>query len=134
MESQLSVVEMAVVYSFIAFSIVFAVLGGLTAVIYAMRVTTGSSAPSGPPSVANAAQAQSQSQSKPQLNVKAQHVAAITAAILASTQGKGRIVNIAPVSRQRTFSSETTRLWSTVAVVEANQRRLAPSWKQQTSH
>jgi Na+-transporting methylmalonyl-CoA/oxaloacetate decarboxylase gamma subunit len=134
MESQLSAVEQAVIYSFIAFSIVFIILGGLTAVIYAMRVATGSSAPSGPSPASSAAQPQSQPQPKPQLNVKAQHVAAITAAILASTQGKGRIVNVAPVSRQRTFSSETTRLWSTVAVVEANQRRLAPSWKQQTSH
>jgi predicted membrane protein len=46
MESQVSVVGAAIIYSFIAFSIVFVVLGGLTAVIYAMRIITGSETPS----------------------------------------------------------------------------------------
>jgi Na+-transporting methylmalonyl-CoA/oxaloacetate decarboxylase gamma subunit len=133
MGSQLSVLEMSIVYSFIAFSIVFIVLGGLTAVIYAMRIATGNAGSSEPPSAASAAKPQAQVQVQT-TEAKTQHVAAITAAILASTQGRGRIVSIAPASRQRTFSSETTRLWTTMAVIEANQRRLAPSWKQQTSH
>ncbi|MDR1621720.1 MAG: hypothetical protein LBS00_05035 [Synergistaceae bacterium] len=46
MESQISVMVTAIVYSCIAFSIVFIVLGGLTAVIYAMRMITGSETPS----------------------------------------------------------------------------------------
>jgi hypothetical protein len=41
------VIKTAVVYSCIAFSIVFIVLGGLTAVIYAMRVLTAEKTPSG---------------------------------------------------------------------------------------
>jgi hypothetical protein len=47
MESQASVMVNAVIYSCIAFSIVFVVLGGLTAVIYATRWTTGTRTPSG---------------------------------------------------------------------------------------
>jgi hypothetical protein len=43
MEQQASAVWDAVVYSCIAFSIVFIVLGGLTVVIHAMRLTAGSS-------------------------------------------------------------------------------------------
>jgi Na+-transporting methylmalonyl-CoA/oxaloacetate decarboxylase gamma subunit len=129
MESQASVMGIAVVDSFIAFSIVFIVLGGLTAVIYAMRVATGNTATSGAPPAAGAERPKAQP-----AGVKTQHIAAIMAAIAATTQGRGRIVNISPVLRQRIFSSETTRLWSTVAVVEANQRRLAPSWRRQTSH
>jgi hypothetical protein len=46
MESHISDVTTALIYSCIAFSIVFIVLGGLTAVIYAMRMVTGSQAPS----------------------------------------------------------------------------------------
>ncbi|MDR2180921.1 MAG: OadG family protein [Synergistaceae bacterium] len=128
MEAQSSVVMQAVIYSCIAFSIVFIVLGGLTVVIYAMRIVTGSSTPSGPSSeVVSVPQAKVQP-----TGVKNQHVAAIAAAILASTQGKGRILNITPIPRQRTFSLETTRIWRTMAVVEGSSRRLAPSWKQQT--
>ena len=37
---------LALVYSCIAFSIVFIVLGGLTAIIYAMRLVTGDEADS----------------------------------------------------------------------------------------
>ena len=46
MESQISVMAAAIIYSCIAFSIVFIVLGGLTTVIYAMRVATGTKTPS----------------------------------------------------------------------------------------
>jgi hypothetical protein len=37
MGSQISTTSTAIIYSFITFSIVFTVLGGLTAVIYAMH-------------------------------------------------------------------------------------------------
>jgi Na+-transporting methylmalonyl-CoA/oxaloacetate decarboxylase gamma subunit len=126
MESQISAVSTAFVYSCIAFSIVFIVLGGLTVVIYAMRVATGSEAPQKPFSNEGVAQPKVVQST----NVKTQHVAAITAAIAAATQGRGKIVNIAPTSQQRTFSSETTRIWRTMAVVEASSRRFVPSWKQ----
>ncbi|MDR1977368.1 MAG: OadG family protein [Synergistaceae bacterium] len=136
MESQSSVVVEAIIYSCIAFSIVFIVLGGLTVVIYAMRMVTGSATAGGTPPVASAARPQPQAPSQAQsTDVKARHVAAITAAILAATQGRGRVVNIAPAShpqqQQRAFSSETTRIWRTMAVVESSSRRFIPSWKQQ---
>ncbi|MDR1622739.1 MAG: OadG family protein [Synergistaceae bacterium] len=131
----------AIIYSCIAFSIVFIVLGGLTVVIYAMRIATGAAGaekPDEPSPVVDAAQSV---QSLQPANVKSQHVAAITAAILAATQGRGKIVNIAPVPQnslqtsqpqQRMFSSETTQIWRTVAIVENSSRRLAPAWKQRT--
>jgi sodium pump decarboxylase gamma subunit len=126
MESQVSAVNTAFVYSCIAFSIVFIVLGGLTAVIYAMRIVTGSEAPQKPSSNEEVTQPKVVQST----NVKTQHVAAITAAIAAATQGRGKIVNIVPTSQQRTFSSETTRIWRTMAVVEASSQHFVPSWKQ----
>jgi Na+-transporting methylmalonyl-CoA/oxaloacetate decarboxylase gamma subunit len=141
MELQASVVREAIIYSCIAFSIVFIVLGGLTLMIFAMRIVTGSAASKEPPSsVVGAAQPKQSTDLKAQTDLKARHVAAITAAILASTQGKVRIVNITPApQQQRTLSSETTQIWRTVAVVEASTRRFVPSrfvpfWKQQASY
>lgn len=133
MESQISVVAQAVIYSCIAFSIVFVVLGGLTLVIFAMRIVTGSAAPKASPSPAVGVAQPQPAQPAKAPDVKAQHVAAITAAILTSTQGKVKIVNITPVPQQRTFSSETTQIWRTVAVIEASARRFTPSWRQQAS-
>ena len=63
---------------------------------------------------------------KPVTGIKPQHVAAITAAILAATHGRGRILSIAPHSRA--VSSDASR-WRSVAIAESVGRRLAPSWK-----
>ncbi|MDR1375962.1 MAG: OadG family protein [Synergistaceae bacterium] len=126
MESQISTLGTALVYSCIAFSIVFIVLGGLTVVIYAMRIVTGSEARQKPSSGESVAV---QPKIQPE-GVNTQHVAAIAAAIAAATQGRGKVVNVALApQQQRTFSSETTQIWRTVAVVEASSRRLVPSWK-----
>jgi sodium pump decarboxylase gamma subunit len=122
----------AVVYSFIAFSIVFIVLGGLTLVIYAMRMVTGSNEKPKAPnaleggSVTPAAQATTAPAPSAQ-NVKGRHVAAITAAILAATRGHGKILSILP--EPVAISSESTRMWRAAGIVEAVGRRLAPTWK-----
>jgi len=64
------------------------------------------------------------------VNVKAQHVAAITAAILAATRGRGRILNIVPLPPQPgLISSDATRRWRSTAIVASVGRRLVPSWK-----
>ncbi|MDR2528883.1 MAG: OadG family protein [Synergistaceae bacterium] len=123
------VIVRAVVFSCIAFSIVFIVLGGLTLVIYAMRMLTGGgekTAGSAAPKEA-AKPALSTPAFAPAANVKAQHVAAITAAILTMTQGRGRIMSISPVGGSSLWN--TTQRWRAMAIVEANARTLAPSWK-----
>lgn len=124
-----AVIIRAVIFSCIAFSIVFVVLGGLTLVIYAMRLLTGGgkeAADSITPR-ATVKPALSISASAPAANVKAQHVAAITAAILTMTQGRGRIVSISPAGSSSLWN--TTQRWRAMAIVEANGRTLAPSWK-----
>lgn len=134
------VVVNAIIYSCIAFSIVFVVLGGLTLVIYAMRLTTGAktppasgsgSAPAAPGQAAPAGQAAPSGQAMPAVavNVKAQHVAAITAAILAATLGRGRVLSIAPVQGQGQVIPSLTTRWRSAAILENAGRRLAPSWK-----
>jgi len=62
-------------------------------------------------------------------NVKAQHVAAITAAILTATRGRGRILNIVPQSGSVSVFSDATRRWRAIGIVASVGRRLAPSWK-----
>jgi len=62
-------------------------------------------------------------------NVKAQHVAAITAAILTATQGRGRILSIVPQSGAAPISSGATRRWREVGIVAAVGRRIPPTWK-----
>ena len=132
----------AFIYSCISFSIVFIVLAGLTLMIYAMRLFSGnnnsSSSDSGTkaetPVVSTPA---STAATPPQkvasvavANVKAQHVAAITAAILTATHGLGKILSIAPTfGDQRGFSSGATQVWRTAATMEAISRRLPPTWK-----
>ena len=61
--------------------------------------------------------------------VNARHVAVITAAVLAATRGRGKILNIAPVSRAANDYSEATRRWRAAGIVASVGRRLAPSWK-----
>jgi Na+-transporting methylmalonyl-CoA/oxaloacetate decarboxylase gamma subunit len=135
------VLQEAFTYSCIAFSIVFIVLGMLTGVIYAMRLVTSKGTPAAPGSGEKAKV--SAAGSAPQANttsgsgalatgapaVKSRHVAAITAAILAATQGRGRILSIAPAGARRNVTLEATRLWRTVGIAESVGRRLPPTWK-----
>jgi hypothetical protein len=129
------IIRNAIIYSCIAFSIVFAVLGGLTIVIFAMRLLTGSkTAPSAPApgagaggGAAAAPAASGQTVPAAAVNVKAQHVAAITAAILAATQGRGQVLSIAPAQGQG-YPSRTCR-WRSAAIVEGVGRHLSPAWK-----
>lgn len=62
-------------------------------------------------------------------NVKAQHVAAITAAILTATQGRGRILSIVPQSGSVSISSDATRRWREVGIAASVGRHIAPAWK-----
>jgi hypothetical protein len=62
------------------------------------------------------------------VNVKAQHVAAITAAILTATGGRGRILSIAPQYGPAAISSAAASRWRTAGIV-ASGRTIAPSWK-----
>jgi hypothetical protein len=129
-----STIFTAFVYSMIAFSIVFIVLGGLTLMIYAMRLLPSDEEPKKPSSAsankaAQAAPAAKATESRPLAtagSVKAQHVAAITAAILAATQGAGRILRITPARATPTGGRST---WRAAAVIESVNRGLEPSWK-----
>jgi Na+-transporting methylmalonyl-CoA/oxaloacetate decarboxylase gamma subunit len=133
---EIEIIKSAIVYSCIAFSIVFIVLGGLTLVIFAMRLLTGSSsaggsgAAGGKPAPTKAAPGVTPPASG---DVKSQHVAAITAAILAATRGRGqgqvKILNVTPAAGAFSGLSKTTTVWRTAAIVEAVGRRLTPSWK-----
>jgi len=62
-------------------------------------------------------------------NVKTQHVAAITAAILTATQGRGRILSIVPQSGVVSITSGATRRWREAGIVASVGRRVPPSWK-----
>jgi Na+-transporting methylmalonyl-CoA/oxaloacetate decarboxylase gamma subunit len=131
------IIKTAVIYSCIAFSIVFIVLGGLTAVIYAMRLTTGSQTPSAPASGTGAGAVAVPAPASPgkaapiaAANVKAQHVAAVTGAILALTQGRGRVLGIAPAQPQgQGYPSSPTARWHSAGIVESVGSHLSPSWK-----
>jgi sodium pump decarboxylase gamma subunit len=81
-----STVGVALVYSFIAFSIVFIVLGLLTAVIYAMRLLTGSEEPKKPSSAAPATKP-TPAPPAAAASTDTRHAASVTAAILAVTHG-----------------------------------------------
>jgi hypothetical protein len=132
------IIKTAFVYSCISFSIVFVVLGGLTLVIYATRVISSGKEPSSPGaggagtggiSVAAPAPASSGGKAAPiaAVGVKTQHIAAITAAIMAMTQGRGRVLGIAPAQGQ-SYPSLAAR-WRSSAIVESVGRGLTPSWK-----
>ena len=68
-----------------------------------------------------------ESEPRPTAGINARHVAAITAAILAVTHGRGKIIDISPVSRAA--YSEATQRWRAAGIVASVGRRLAPSWK-----
>ena len=63
------------------------------------------------------------------INVKSQHVAAITAAILAATHGRGRILSIVPQASPLSVASDATRRWREAGIVAGVGRRVVPSWK-----
>ena len=129
----MNVFTQALIYSCIAFSIVFIVLAGLTLMIYTMRLFTGDesgSSSGGAPDVKQNSAVKAEARpaaSAPAADVKSQHVAAVTAAILTATRGRGRILSVTPV--ERIISSESTKIWKTAAVMAAANRRLSPSWK-----
>ena len=134
--TQSGIMWRAITYSCIAFSIVFIVLSLLTAVIYAMRLMTSKETPPASESggglgdktkviaavSTNVPQADTSS-------VKSRHVAAITAAILALTQGRGRILNITPAAAGKNFLQEAARRWRSTAIAENVGRRLPAAWK-----
>ena len=121
----------AINVSIVAFSIVFGVLLILTAMIYTIKVFSGSGdKPAGGAPVGKGATASSkpaapaaaplQASGSPQAKI----VAAITAAIMAMTGGRGRILSIQPaVAGGRPFST-----WRTSGVVGLVNNRLNRPW------
>ena len=124
----------SITVSITAFTIVFAVLAGLTAVIYAIKIFAGEDvgpaaasasplfpggepAPSAP--VAPAPRA---------AGVDRKVVAAITAAVLAATGGRGRVLSVVP-ERGAEQPSRWTRTWRTAALIEGVGNRLSRPWK-----
>lgn len=121
--------------SVIAFTIVFVVLAGLTAVIYAIKLFAaegGNGKPEAPkaPPVSKAPTASVAAPVAADAN-KSRIVAVVTAAILAQTQGRGSILSIAPLGRTGAAALlETTRAWRSAGVFERVSGRLTRSWKQ----
>lgn len=124
----------SITVSITAFTIVFAVLAGLTAVIYAIKIFAGEDVgpaaasaspllPGGEPAlsapVAPAPQA---------AGVDRKVVAAITAAVLAATGGRGRVLSVVP-ERGAEQPSRWTRTWRTAALIEGVRNRLSRPWK-----
>ncbi len=122
----------AINVSIVAFSIVFGVLLVLTAMIYAIKVFSGSgdNKPAGgapaakggaaPAKAAAPAAAPVQASGSPQAKI----VAAITAAIMAMTGGRGRILSIQPAAAGgRPFST-----WRASGVVSLVNNRLTRPW------
>ncbi|MCR4818893.1 MAG: OadG family protein [Fretibacterium sp.] len=121
----------AINVSIVAFSIVFGVLLVLTATIYTIKMFSGSgekpaggsSAGKGAAAPAKAAPAAAplQASGSPQAKI----VAAITAAILAMTGGRGRILSIQPAATTGGRSFSTWRASGVVALVN---NRLNRPW------
>lgn len=121
----------AINVSIVAFSIVFGVLLVLTAMIYAIKVFSGSgdNKPAGgapasrgaaAPAKAAPAAAPLEASGSPQAKI----VAAITAAIMAMTGGRGRILSIQPAAAGgRPFST-----WRASGVVSLVNNRLTRPW------
>ena len=118
------------IYVFISFSVAFIVLGCMTVVYYSMRLLTTSKTGGGS---FLAPEKAGQAKFQPVADVKSQHVAAITAAVMAATKGSGKILSITPVgtvsSAGRATLTDTMRRWRTAGIVEAVGRRTPPAWK-----
>lgn len=124
----------ALIVSLIAFTIVFLVLAGLTGVIYAMRLFAGESEKkdSNPPSASSNNTVAPVSAPASSTADKGRVAAVISAAILAATHGRGRILSIAQEGYLRAASSslaESTRTWRSVGILERVSGRLMRSWK-----
>ena len=115
----------AAIVSIIAFTIVFIVLAGLTAVIYAIKfISGGESAPADKGN--SAASAPKPAAPAPVSGSKSQITAAIAAAILSATGGRGRILSITPSS---TACCDVNKVWRTAGIIERISGRLSRPWK-----
>ena len=124
----------SITVSVTAFTIVFAVLAGLTAVIYAIKIFAGEGTG---PAVALAASASlappraepaPSAPAAPAPRVDGKIVAAITAAILAATGGRGQVLSVVP-ERGIGQPSRWPRTWRTAALIEGVGNRLDRPWK-----
>ena len=124
----------SITVSITAFTIVFAVLAGLTAVIYAIKIFAGEDAG---PAAASASPAPPRADPAPSAAVAPvprtaeddrRVVAAITAAVLAATGGRGRVLSVVP-ERGAEQPSRWTRTWRTAALIEGVGNRLSRPWK-----
>ena len=125
----------SIIVSVTAFTIVFAVLAGLTAVIYAIKFFSGAPSDSGkgapsaaPFSAAPAPSAPAASAASRPEGDRAKVVAAVTAAILAATGGRGRVLSVAPEGSGGP-SSRWTRTWRTAGLIEQVGNRLSRPWR-----
>ena len=122
----------SITVSITAFTIVFAVLAGLTAVIYAIKIFAGED--TGPASASPLIPGGEPAPSAPvapaprAAGVDRKVVAAITAAVLAATGGRGRVLSVVP-ERGAEQPSRWTRTWRTAALIEGVGNRLSRPWK-----
>ena len=129
----------ALIVSVIALTIVFAVLAGLTAVIYAIKIFSGGAAKpvppsSGTPAAPTAPVASASAPSAVQAcavpnapkDNQGRITAVITAAILAATQGRGVILSVVP---EKAVLTEWTRTWALTGRIERLGSRLVRTWK-----
>lgn len=124
----------SITVSITAFTIVFAVLAGLTAVIYAIKIFAGEDVG---PAAASASPLLPGGEPAPSApvapapraaGVDRKVVAAITAAVLAATGGRGRVLSVVP-DRGAEQPSRWTRTWRTAALIEGVGNRLSRPWK-----
>ena len=124
----------SITVSITAFTIVFAVLAGLTAVIYAIKIFAGEDVG---PAAASASPLLPGGEPAPSApvapapraaGVDGKIVAAITAAVLAATGGRGRVLSVVP-ERGAEQPSRWTRTWRTAALIEGVGNRLSRPWK-----
>ncbi|WP_299301697.1 OadG family transporter subunit [uncultured Fretibacterium sp.] len=124
----------SITVSITAFTIVFAVLAGLTAVIYAIKIFAGEDVG---PAAASASPLLPGGEPAPSApvapapraaGVDRKVVAAITAAVLAATGGRGRVLSVVP-ERGAEQPSRWTRTWRTAALIEGVGNRLSRPWK-----
>ncbi|NLL36128.1 MAG: sodium pump decarboxylase subunit gamma [Fretibacterium sp.] len=128
----------SLIVSVVAFTLVFVVLIGLTAVIYAIKLFSGepskpkqaaapqAAAPSAPAPGAGRV-ASTTVVPAPVSSGSAKITAAITAAILAATQGRGRIVSVMPEPKKAPL--DWTHTWRVSGRLERLSSRLVRTWK-----
>ena len=121
----------ALIVSVVAFSIVFIVLAGLTAVIYAIKTFSGGAPKSTTPAPASVpaptaapVTATTASLSATPTN-SARVTAVITAAILAATGGHGKILSVTPEKPR----VDWTQTWRISGRLDRLASRLVRTWK-----